>query len=729
MRCLPFRVQPLPDEPLDSWLEAMAVAYRVPLRDILHAVGLCGELASPAWRGQSTFRRSWLYELADEQVARVSAATGVPAAEVQATTRLHFAACVTRRTPSGRVTALNAAGGQTGRFCPECLAESAGRWKLTWGYIFGFACARHERLLVDECPLCCMQQRLRPRHASRIPTPNLCSNCGADLRQAKRQESVSPGIVAAQRSLLRILATGRATFGIYDGDSFDAREAIDDIRLLQRAAFTHLRRGTLPDSGDVPPTLLQAGRVPDWQAHRAGAARGFSAASSAVGYAIAVHAARSRDTAAELLAGALPDEVSYERYTPVVQDLIADAHGVARRATRKLQLGARVRRSVLKRRRRALPMMLWPTWSDALLRMIDPPYEHRTALSVAVLLVGSRDTHEQALAKLRITPNAARWAVVLDGGKRVTDGIIAAAEALDHADPPIDYARRRATQWGDPLPEKEWAALARSLNINPGGARRHQLARAHVMTLLTGSHPALLPRVARLQSGPMLSQMRAFERCLPKRCELALREIARAQLRIRQIEEPLVWAPPASMIGFEENLPRPPRGNERLATARPMQATLPPVADVVARYREVGSLWATAKEYGVSRSLVGRYLTRAGVQLNRVGSPGGLNIDDAWLKAEYMRGRTTHDLADNLGISESTVRRHLHAAGVERHPRLDPRGLSIDENWVLAQRQRGRSVADLARDLDVGRTTIYRYLRRAESAASRPQPSEIRATP
>ena len=119
MRCLPFRVQPLPDEPLDSWLEAMAVAYRVPLRDILHAVGLCGELASPAWRGQSTFRRSWLYELADEQVARVSAATGVPAAEVQATTRLHFAACVTRRTPSGRVTALNAAGGQTGRFCPR----------------------------------------------------------------------------------------------------------------------------------------------------------------------------------------------------------------------------------------------------------------------------------------------------------------------------------------------------------------------------------------------------------------------------------------------------------------------------------------------------------------------------------------------------------------------------------------------------------------------------------
>ena len=40
VRVLPFRVRPLPDEPLDSWLEKMAATYGATMNEMACALGL-----------------------------------------------------------------------------------------------------------------------------------------------------------------------------------------------------------------------------------------------------------------------------------------------------------------------------------------------------------------------------------------------------------------------------------------------------------------------------------------------------------------------------------------------------------------------------------------------------------------------------------------------------------------------------------------------------------------
>jgi hypothetical protein len=37
------------------------------------------------------------------------------------------------------------------RFCPECLADSGGRWPLTWRLGWSFACLIHSRLVKLGC--------------------------------------------------------------------------------------------------------------------------------------------------------------------------------------------------------------------------------------------------------------------------------------------------------------------------------------------------------------------------------------------------------------------------------------------------------------------------------------------------------------------------------------------------------------------------------------------------
>src|SRR3546814_9803886 len=112
----------------------------------------------------------WATTLTADQASRLEASTGIPTDQFHEMTRMRFARHAIRFTRQGRISAQCPAAGTTGRYCPECLVDSGGRWRMSWQFPFGFACARHRRLLVDRCRACDRptRQRRSEEHTSEL---------------------------------------------------------------------------------------------------------------------------------------------------------------------------------------------------------------------------------------------------------------------------------------------------------------------------------------------------------------------------------------------------------------------------------------------------------------------------------------------------------------------------------------------------------------------------------
>lgn len=172
-RTLPLRVEPLPGEALDSWLEALAHRHGVHFGDVLHQCGITS--AGPG---------GWIRLLDRYTLARIAQVTGLSPCEVDAMALPPNPGAptgantnVARMLPSGPWDWR-----ANSRYCPQCLNDTGGRWKLSWRMNWTFACLTHNCLLADACPECrCDQRRLA--HAMReVPLPGRCR--GVRLRDS-----------------------------------------------------------------------------------------------------------------------------------------------------------------------------------------------------------------------------------------------------------------------------------------------------------------------------------------------------------------------------------------------------------------------------------------------------------------------------------------------------------------------------------------------------------------
>lgn len=103
LRRLPFRVRPMPDEPLDSWLETMAAAHGVTFGQMIVALGLSGPAAVEQDQHYSVGRLNrWSFHLDEGPLERLIHTTGLSADCLQAMTRSAFASTVTKYTLKGR---------------------------------------------------------------------------------------------------------------------------------------------------------------------------------------------------------------------------------------------------------------------------------------------------------------------------------------------------------------------------------------------------------------------------------------------------------------------------------------------------------------------------------------------------------------------------------------------------------------------------------------------------
>ena len=130
-RTFPIRLAPLPGEALDSWLEALAHRLNVRLGDVLGDLGLAAptknrvrELAVPT---------DWTIALRDEEAARIGYAIGAEPQQLHEMTLMRFDGRALQIDQEKRQVSRHVLWGRPrgSRFCPECLADSGGRWPLT----------------------------------------------------------------------------------------------------------------------------------------------------------------------------------------------------------------------------------------------------------------------------------------------------------------------------------------------------------------------------------------------------------------------------------------------------------------------------------------------------------------------------------------------------------------------------------------------------------------------
>lgn len=683
LRKLPFRLRPLPDEPFDSWLEAYAHGYGASVAELGLSLGLIDPAVST--RSTPVVTSSWATTLTPMQLDRLEETTGFPRQAFIEMTRKNFAAAALRLTLTGRISPSCAGSGVAGRFCPDCLRDSGGRWRLSWQFAFGFACLRHRILLVDVCPQCGQNPRKVGHPLAQVPKPGRCHNpvrdatgqqsrCGADLAN-NADPIAAPAIVRdAQRTILNVISHGSARFGLYSGDPQPALLVMEDFRLLSkltRATFrvdaSALAQAELGDDLSGRFLALRASDAERRSVHPA------NSVLAAVGNAGAYRALSDPTALPALLADRLPRTMSTSGYSRPLAHLVDASLGRRHRPSTTLRAAVTGVATRPEDRARKIPALLWPAWTGKLAPNRLDREVAASALAAAVILVGSDLTHGAALRLLDPESPGRRVSHLMASlGRSRAEGksigaIVELAEYLDRTDTPIDYARRRALDYSTLLPEREWQDLCEEEGVKAGSGRRWRAARHALFALLTGSRVDAAPFPDSL-TGQARVMARDFLARAPVEVRQALEGVAVAFLQANNIDEPLMWAPltpdfpetvsESDVQMAEKSWARARPGADRLAETLPAER-------LAAAYEAGRSTRVLAVEGNVARQTVARALERAGTPARPPGRHTRFDIDNEWLRRRYVQERATiPELAIEIGCSNQSVSRFLKRAGI-----------------------------------------------------------------
>lgn len=753
IRTLPMTAAPAAGEAIDSWLETVAHGMNCSFDDLLIAVGL------PVVDNRVN---QWILQLTTIQQTHIATAAAIAPAQVQALTLEHYAGravgidpqtgAFLRSFPWGR--------GRGSRFCPHCLAETHGRWRLHWRLGWSFACPRHHVLLADACPMCGRASRLRAHPGSVIPEPGRCANpvpgpsrapirCGADLSGAAvRYLGADHPVIVAQRAVSAAIATGTADFGVYHDRPVPVVSALADIRALACRVLANAtpEEITAVVSGEVVADHLHAMTHPDPRllrtvaTNRPGKATPAYAATVAVGVSAALtilDTPSPEDAAAAaswLVLGARArglivraTNVRWGRgMTPLLTAIQLNALAPELSAADQLRyrIGTplpsypRLDQSTLTPTASSIPTLLWPEWS---VRFAIPGCQQRhlrPALSVALLLVGSRIVARDAATALhsplegqsatrllRIVSRTAYW----DG---IRAALIALTDYLHSNDTPMDYQRRRSLDYRGLLPAATWVKICRNAGASSGGTAGANAARHWLCDMLSAQ--SVGPHTLHTAGDQTRSAAADFPRRLTPQLNDQLMAHARQFLTDHGIDEPPTWHPPTELLAGL-HMPRPDisavdidrlhrdirhkrlslttAGEHQGATLdevrlilqthpappapRPQPPTRPRLSFTALRgalppprlrmlYEEQGmSLKTIGARFGVSRQTVTRLARDYGITVRAAHRGTTYAVDKDWLYEQHVTcQRSLNQIAAELGMSPANMTRWAKNLGV-----------------------------------------------------------------
>jgi hypothetical protein len=740
-RTLPIRVPPLPGEALDSWLEATAARLDMPLRAVIGPLGLARVRAA----GNKKIKPpEWVVCLQAEEAEHLATVTGVGAAGLHAMTLRPFDGQAIQLNLATRSVEAQALWGRRGsRFCPDCLADSGGRWQIRWRLGWSFACLAHRRLLADTCPRCHRVARLKMPSLTLVPAPGRCGlpqlgavrrlhtpRCDYPLTDTPtiRLSADSP-ILQAQQLINDLLTDPTACqrlLPIYPREQATSRQFFIDLKAL---AAKVVARAHDTDLTPFAPIELVA-ELRRYVTARAGRTRiGFAAPPStaviAPAVTAAIHMLRAGDfTTAEERTRTLVTAANSRPLTsgnsdnwgrlisPTLRAIIASP------AVRRQAAGGRIShraspdgvalpaaQHAATARAPHLPAAIWPWWA---LRLIPPtahtPRTTRKALSLCLLRVGTRITKTNAANLLQ--PGAASESAIAyllhlldrsEHGEHVIAVLTMLADTLDSHGSPIDYARRRAVFGArrDFITRRQWQRIIGPNTPDPGWLH----AQRWLFEQLTGSLAESAPAPLTLTRADLVAYQDFRARLLPAEAE-ALHQTAARLLTQHDIDEPVTWhpAPPPELIN-ELRLPGP----------HPDSVTPQQIHHLV--LTENLFPHQIAKRLSTSTEHV-RYLQDAHpVDWNSIPVPAVTRTQAQQWKDWYVtRGWTLNDIIIQAQSSDRIVRRALTDAGVTiRPPRF--RHLHLADK-VINRRLAGERTLTIARTLGVPQITVERILLR-----------------
>ncbi|ORA35982.1 TniQ family protein [Mycobacterium aquaticum] len=753
VRTLPIRVAPIAGEALDSWLEAYAHRTHTAFGDMLSATGLTPR---PGLRTSG-----WIVHLTPDQRDSIAFASGVTAAQLDMMTIDHYAGRAVRVNPDSATLsrAFPWGRGNGSRFCPLCLAETGGRWQLAWRLGWTFACLRHRCLLADTCPQCGAVQRRRPHVSELIPQPGRCAHpatdavgripqrCGANLADAPVVCFHADHVVLRAQELANtVVDTDVPAFGIYEPWPQPRIKVLADIRAI---AGRTLAYATPADFESVIPAdlhdayRLNPERAPAWSgARRAvtkpGLAAPTTAATAAVGVVVALKALGSKDiaaagdelrwlvtTARDRGLNVCPANIGWGKgISPILTGAQISAVGpmlnpsdqVRYRIGSPLPTHPHRGTSHTAQLARRLPTMLWPGWSLPLSIQGCHQQQLRPALSIILLLVGSRLSLDAAarLIESPIEGHAVSRVLQLLEQQETWSNIRAALVRMDEylaaQHVPIDYKRRRRLDWNTLMPDKVWAQICRDTATPGPVSARAKIARCFLFERLSGLPASVSPWGN--TTAPFRTHVADFPQYLNPELARALDDYAGIFLADNGIgQEPATWYPPTELLcGLE------------------LPGSDPEAVDLSDLHRistvGVGAMGTAAKQLEITLDAV-RYLLERHPAPRPAPPPGSTPHNRAYYSAKIALPRerlvdlyeqrriSLRDIASMVGVSRQIVARLAHDYDLPLRDPCRTAQVLVDRDWLYAQyvTQR-RALPDIAREAGMSTANMARWAKK-----------------
>lgn len=263
-RTLPLRVTPAADEAVDSWLAAQARRHDVPFADLVESFALATHHGISWWL--------WLPQQAQHHVAEVS---GLGPEDLRAMTFHRYLEPTVRNDALGEWKNALWIRSSGSRFCPDCLRDNKGRWRLSWRLNWYFACLEHRRLLLQNCPRCHGRQRCDLPPARHVPVPgSQCrggyaarSVCTEDLGSCAGEilPQGSP-IVLAQRRIDDLVRGRERELTLYGPTQHLTAAALRDLKAITRwaGACVDLRAIDAQLPADLTARIAELRNAMDW---------------------------------------------------------------------------------------------------------------------------------------------------------------------------------------------------------------------------------------------------------------------------------------------------------------------------------------------------------------------------------------------------------------------------------------------------------------------------------
>lgn len=579
IRTLPIRVEPVVGESLDSWLEAYASRTGIAWGDLLIALGLDEDTSSR----RAGCRRPVL-SLTSAQVASVAHATDLAPTVVRSLTLASLVGLANEQGVISRALLSRAS-----RFCPRCLDSSGGRWQLWWRLGWAFACGVHHCLLADSCPHCFRRQRVERLPRPYVPELGSCTGraldgggpyarrCAATLLATEVVDlGADHPALEVQRELLTALSAGSISHGIYAGTPVLPAQFAADVtalgqRILRYASPSQLRaqipddlwqayqRDLMPNSErsrSSPPTITRDASsvtvavaasvaMPILGSRRIASGgtrlrslvspmrrRGLSVSDSTIGW--------GQDVSEALIA------VQLSSLTPYLGPL----DQLRYRCWSLRPCRPHTRRPV----HSSVPALLWPAWAISVSAPGVGFVPLRSALSAALVMVGSRIDVRLACALLGSATRAPAVSRILQILRAQPDWVTTArmltnlAEWLEMNLSPIDYERRRRLPVEHLLPEPSWRHICRDTASARGDSTTHSLRRCWLYERITGSPARCSPYA--IDTRKFYSELADLAGSMTPELAAALDASGLEFLSRHGLgHEPLQWQPPSETFG------------------------------------------------------------------------------------------------------------------------------------------------------------------------------------